>query len=95
MRSPLPFTDNVLDAVARHEMYNFLDGFNGYNQVRMHPDDQEKTTFVTDWTLCCDSHDVWVKDGPYHIPVNNYGNFWGIYTHLYASLLDDFVCMGQ
>ena len=30
-------------------MYNFLDGFSGYNQVRMHPDDQEKTVFVTDW----------------------------------------------
>ena len=30
-------------------MYNFLEGFRGYNQVRMHPKDQEKTTFVTDW----------------------------------------------
>ena len=46
---PLPFTDNVLDAVAGHDMYSFLDGFSGYNQVRMHPNDQEKTTFVTDW----------------------------------------------
>ena len=45
---PLPFTDNVVDAVAGHDMYSFLDGFSGYNQVRMHPDDQEKTTFVTD-----------------------------------------------
>jgi hypothetical protein len=32
---PLPFTDDVLDTVARHEMYNFLDGFSGYNQIRM------------------------------------------------------------
>ena len=46
---PLPFTNNVLDAVAGHDMYSFLDGFTGYNQVRMHLDDQEKTTFVTDW----------------------------------------------
>mgnify|MGYP002775915135 FL=1 len=30
-------------------MYSFLDGFNGYNQVRMQPDDKEKTTFVTEW----------------------------------------------
>ena len=36
---PLPFTDNVLDAVAGHDMYSFLDGFSGYNQVRMHPED--------------------------------------------------------
>ena len=45
---PLPFTNSVLDTVAAHECYIFLDGFNGYNQIRMHPDDQEKTTFVTE-----------------------------------------------
>ena len=45
---PLPFTDSVLDAIAGHDMYSFLDGFSGYKQVCMHPDDLEKTTFVTD-----------------------------------------------
>ena len=48
---PLPFTDNILDSVAGHEIYSFLDGFSGYNQVCMHPDDQEKTTFVTEWEV--------------------------------------------
>ena len=33
----LPFTDGVLDAVAGHEVYRFLDGFSGYNQIRMNP----------------------------------------------------------
>jgi hypothetical protein len=28
---PLPFTNGVLDMVAGHEMYSFLDGFSGYN----------------------------------------------------------------
>ena len=46
---PLPFTDGILDAVAGHEIYSFLDGFSGYNQVRIHLDDQEKTAFVTEW----------------------------------------------
>ena len=47
---PLPFTDSVLlDAVASHDMYSFLDGFNGYNQVCMHLDDEDKTAFITDW----------------------------------------------
>ena len=46
---PLPFTNGVLDAVAGHEVYNFLDGFSGYNQIWMHPADQEKTAFVTEW----------------------------------------------
>ena len=42
---PLPFTDGILDAVAGHDIYSFLDGFSGYNQVRMHPDDPEWGVF--------------------------------------------------
>ena len=45
----LPFTYGILNAVAGHEIYSFLDGFNGYNQVLMHRDDQEKIAFVTKW----------------------------------------------
>ena len=30
-------------------MYSFLDGSSGYNQVRTHPEDKEKMTFVTEW----------------------------------------------
>ena len=47
----LPFTDGVLDEVARHEVYSFLDRFNGYNQIQMHPVDQEKMVFVTECIL--------------------------------------------
>ena len=48
---PLQFTDGVLDAVAGHEVYSFLDDFSGYNQIRMHPNDQEKSAFVTEWRV--------------------------------------------
>ena len=46
---PLPFTDNILDAVVGHECYSFLDGFSGYNQVKIAKRDPLKTTFTTDW----------------------------------------------
>ena len=36
----LPFADGVLDAVAGHEVYSFLNGFNGYNLIKMHPEYQ-------------------------------------------------------
>ena len=45
----LPFTDSVVNTVGGHECYSFLDVFSGYNQIRMHLDDQEKMTFVTEW----------------------------------------------
>ena len=51
---PLPIIDGIFNAVAGHEVYTFLDGFNGYNQIQMHPDDEEKTTFVTEWGVFVD-----------------------------------------
>ena len=43
---PLPFMDQMLDRLARHEYYCFLDGYSGYNQITIAPEDQEKTTFT-------------------------------------------------
>ena len=45
---PLPFIDQVLDNLARKK-YLFLDGFNGYNQIQIAREDQEKTTFTCPW----------------------------------------------
>jgi len=30
-----------------------MDGFSGYNQIKMAPEDKEKTTFVTLWGMFC------------------------------------------
>ena len=43
---PLPFLDQMLDRLARHEYYCFLDRYSGYNQIAIAPEDQEKTTFT-------------------------------------------------
>ena len=34
-------------------MLSFMDAFSGYNQIRMHEDDHEKTSFVTSQGLFC------------------------------------------
>ena len=34
-------------------MFSFIDGFSGYNQIKMAPEDMEKTTFVTQWGIFC------------------------------------------
>ena len=43
---PLPFVDQMLERVAGHEFYCFLDGYSGYNQIEIALEDQEKTTFT-------------------------------------------------
>ncbi|MCO5553404.1 hypothetical protein L7F22_006925 [Adiantum nelumboides] len=39
----------MLDQVAGHEMYSFLDGYSGYNQISLADEDREKTAFITEW----------------------------------------------
>ena len=43
---PLPFIDQMLDRLARHSHYCFLDGYSGYNQIAIAPEDKEKSTFT-------------------------------------------------
>ena len=43
---PLSFIDQMLDRLAGHPHFYFLDGYSGYNQIAIAPEDQEKTTFT-------------------------------------------------
>ncbi|CAA7035237.1 unnamed protein product [Microthlaspi erraticum] len=40
---PLPFIDQMLERLANHPFYCFLDGYSGFFQIPIHPNDQEKT----------------------------------------------------
>ena len=43
---PLPFIDQMLDRLAGHPHFCFLDGYSGYNKISIAPEDQEETTFT-------------------------------------------------
>ena len=43
---PFPFIDQMLERLAGHAFYCFLDGYSGYNQIVIALDEQEKTTFT-------------------------------------------------
>ena len=43
---PLLFIDQMLDRLAGHPHYYFLNGYYGYNQIAIVLEDQEKTTFT-------------------------------------------------
>ncbi|XP_039022787.1 uncharacterized protein LOC120155295 [Hibiscus syriacus] len=50
---PLPHIDTLVDNTAGHAWFSFMDGFSGYNQIKMNPEDMEKTTFITMWGTFC------------------------------------------
>ena len=56
---PLPFLDQMLDRLAGHEYYCFLDGYSGYNQIAIAPEDQEKTTFLSLWYIRISADALW------------------------------------
>jgi hypothetical protein len=46
---PTPYSDDIINEVVGHEIYSFIDGFYGYNQVPIENEDQENTTFLYDF----------------------------------------------
>uniref|UniRef100_A0A2N9I521 Uncharacterized protein n=1 Tax=Fagus sylvatica TaxID=28930 RepID=A0A2N9I521_FAGSY len=50
---PLPKIDQLVDSTAGHERMSFLDAFQGYHQIALRREDQEKTTFITPRGVFC------------------------------------------
>ena len=50
----LPFICQVLDMLVGKNYFSFMDGFIGYNHIRIAPYDQKKMTFTCPWgTFAC------------------------------------------
>jgi hypothetical protein len=43
---PLPFINEMLERLANHPFFYYLDGYSGYHQIPIHPNDQSKTVFT-------------------------------------------------
>ena len=50
---PRPSIDALVDSASGCKMLSFLDAFSGYNQIKMHPRDECKTTFMTKMSCYC------------------------------------------
>jgi hypothetical protein len=46
---PTPFIDQIIDDCASSEIFSLMDGFFGYNQINITPEDQHKTAFICPW----------------------------------------------
>jgi hypothetical protein len=50
---PLERVDKIVDDAANNEMLSLLDMFPGYHQIRVHREDEEKTSFITPFGTFC------------------------------------------
>ena len=50
---PFPHIDVLMDNMAGSALVSFMDGFLGYNQIKMAPKDMTKTIFTTKWGIYC------------------------------------------
>jgi hypothetical protein len=46
---PTPFVDQIVDDCTGSEIFSLMDGFSGYNQINIAPEDQHKTAFICPW----------------------------------------------
>jgi hypothetical protein len=46
---PFPKIEHILQRVSGASVVSFIDGSSGYNQISVHPDEREKTSFTTPW----------------------------------------------
>ncbi|XP_058216876.1 uncharacterized protein LOC131327758 [Rhododendron vialii] len=50
---PLPITKLLVDATTGYETLSFMDGYSGYNQIRMAPEDEKLTAFRSPKGIFC------------------------------------------
>ncbi|XP_012834007.1 PREDICTED: uncharacterized protein LOC105954870 [Erythranthe guttata] len=50
---PLPRIDQLIDSTSGCELLCFLDAYQGYNQILLAPEDQERASFITDQCIYC------------------------------------------
>ncbi|CAN6487228.1 unnamed protein product [Victoria cruziana] len=79
---PLPFLEQVLEKLAGQSYFCFLDEYSGYNQVVVHPDDQEKTTFT------CPFGTFAFRRMPFGL-CNAPGTFQRCMLSIFSDMLDD------
>ena len=43
----------MVDVTAGHELLSFMDAYSGYEQIKMHPTDEDKSAFTTGRAIYC------------------------------------------
>nr|GEZ35552.1 RNA-directed DNA polymerase homolog [Tanacetum cinerariifolium] len=81
---PLPFIDQMLERICENEYYCFLDGFSGFFQILIAPEDQEKTTFT------CPYETFAYRRMPFAL-CNALATFQRCMTAIFHDMVEDFM----
>ena len=93
---PLPFVDQMLERVAGHEFYCFLDGHSGYNQIEIALEDQEKITFTCPFgTFACRKMPFGLCNAPGTFQRCMMGIFSDMIEIILEIFMDDFSVFGD
>ncbi|KAJ9543915.1 hypothetical protein OSB04_023622 [Centaurea solstitialis] len=85
---PLPFIDQMLERLVGKSHYCCLDGYSGFHQIPVAPEDQEKTTFTCPFEVDKSKVDV-IKTLPYPTCVKEVRSFLG-HAGFYRRFIKDF-----
>jgi hypothetical protein len=93
---PLPFMDQILERVAGHEFYYFLDGYSGYNQIEIAFEDQKKTIFTCPFgTFAYRRMPFGLCNAPTTFQRCMFSIFSDMVEHFLEIFMDDFFVFGD
>jgi len=72
----LPNIDSLVDNASGYGLLSFMDAFSGYHQIRMHPRDEDKTTFMVEAARYC-----------YKVMLFGLKSAWATYQRLMDQIL--------
>lgn len=78
----------MLDRLAKQEYYCFLDGYSGYNQIKIAPNDQQKTTFTCPYGTFVFQR---MSFGLYNAPTTIQRCMMAIFSDLVESAVEGFM----
>jgi len=85
---PLPFIDEMLERLASHFFFCFLDGYSGYHQIPIHPDDHSKTTFTCPYGTYAYRR---MSFGLYNAPASFQRCMMSIFSDMIEKIMDVFM----
>ena len=57
-----PISEVMIDNTCGFERMTFMDGFSGYNQIKMHPEDERHNISDPIWRVLLHCHAIWSEE---------------------------------